>query len=109
MLERKYSKRELLTAHFEPYDDFFPIYGGSGYLEILKLQPRIALTLKNASVSKEVVRDLFAPMCHFLCIGREMCEGGEPGKSSNDLHIYLQLRERQRLLDIHRLANKELR
>eukprot|EP00973_Karenia_brevis_P080490 11166749-Karenia_brevis.AAC.1 len=28
MLERKYSQRELLTAHFEPYNDFFSAHGG---------------------------------------------------------------------------------
>eukprot|EP00973_Karenia_brevis_P040868 5655067-Karenia_brevis.AAC.1 len=69
----------------------------------------MAITLKHATVPKEQVQDVFANICHHLCIGHEVCEGLAPADLGVHMHAYLQLKERSRALDIYRLVRDKFR
>eukprot|EP00973_Karenia_brevis_P070074 9741449-Karenia_brevis.AAC.1 len=68
------------------------------------MQPesRIAITLKHTNTSKEELKELFAPTCHYLCVGNETCKKHSANTSGGHLHAYLHLKEQRRVLDIYR-------
>eukprot|EP00973_Karenia_brevis_P096298 12431465-Karenia_brevis.AAC.1 len=116
LLEEQYSRDQLLDAAFVPYKDFHQLdYCLTHepwlhwYRRVLKLESRMAITLMHASAPQENLRHLFAPMCHYLCIGHEFCEGLPPVISGFHMHCYLQLKERRRVLDIYRLVRDSFR
>ena len=73
--------------------------------EIMKKQvSRVALTIKHSDVQKEELRDLFAPMCHYLRVGHELHKEHVPDQPDDHLHAYLQLSTQKRLGEIYRIV-----
>ena len=64
----------------------------------------MALTLKHTNVSKEELRDLLAPICHYVRVGHELHEEHMPDRPDDHLHAYLQLSAQKRLGDIYKLV-----
>ena len=67
-----------------------------------------AVTLKHTSVTKEELRDLFAPMCHYVRVGHELHVEQVPDRPDDHLHAYLQLSAQKRLGEVYKLVQENI-
>ena len=82
--------------------------GKAAFREIMKKQvSRIALTIKHNDVKKEELRDLFAPMSHYVRVGHELHEERVAGRPDDHLHAYIQLTAQKRLGEIYKLVQEK--
>ena len=77
----------------------------AAFREVMRKQvSRVALTIKHTDVQKEELRDLLAPMCHYVRVGHELHEEQLPERPDDHLHAFLQLSTQKRLGEVYKLV-----
>ena len=78
----------------------------AAFAAVMKKQvSRAAITIKHTSVTKEELRDLLAPLSHYVRVGHELHKEQVPGHPDDHLHAYVQLSAQKRLGELYRMLH----